>query len=140
LLGSEQVTTFEAGSHVEAMTIYDRLFGRGAYTTDQAWDHDLYPETWAERQRTAGNADSGERSVTAPPSSLNQHPRQILSTLFGGSDSRLIICSRFTASWISLALPTGGAACAAEETSVAMTMQAMDLDMAYSYPIRERQR
>jgi hypothetical protein len=48
------VTTFEAGSHVEAMTIYYRLSGRGAYTTDQAWDDEPYPEEWAERQRTAG--------------------------------------------------------------------------------------
>ena len=40
------LTTFEAGSHYEAMTIYYRLMGWGIYTTDQPWDVQPYPEEW----------------------------------------------------------------------------------------------
>jgi hypothetical protein len=40
------LTTFEAGSHFEAMTIYNRYLGRETYTSDQAWDHRPYPEEW----------------------------------------------------------------------------------------------
>jgi hypothetical protein len=40
------LTTFEAGSHFEAMTIYYKLMGWGQYTTDQEWDHKPYPEEW----------------------------------------------------------------------------------------------
>jgi len=43
--------TFEAGSHFEAMTIYNRIMGRGRYTTDQEWDLQPYPEDWARIQR-----------------------------------------------------------------------------------------
>jgi hypothetical protein len=46
------VRRFEAGSHFEAMTIYHHHYGWGEYTTDQAWDHQPYPEDWAERQRS----------------------------------------------------------------------------------------
>lgn len=41
---------FEAGSHYEAMIIYNRLLGRGAYTTDQPRDMQPYPAEWAARQ------------------------------------------------------------------------------------------
>jgi hypothetical protein len=40
------LTTFEAGSHNEAMTIYYKLMGWGQYTTDQEWDYKPYPEEW----------------------------------------------------------------------------------------------
>lgn len=42
------LTTFEARSHFEAMTIYYRLMGWGEYTTDQAWDYQPYPDEWFE--------------------------------------------------------------------------------------------
>jgi hypothetical protein len=45
------VRTFEAGSHVEAMTIYYRLCGFDEYTTDDAEDYESYPEEWAKEQR-----------------------------------------------------------------------------------------
>jgi hypothetical protein len=44
---------FEASSHFEAMTIYYRLLKRGAYTTDQEWDHEPYPDAWLEIQQSA---------------------------------------------------------------------------------------
>jgi hypothetical protein len=34
---ARMLTTFEAGSHFEAMTIYNRMFGREPYETDQPW-------------------------------------------------------------------------------------------------------
>lgn len=40
------LTTFKAGSHFEAMTIYNRFLGREAYTTDQPWDYEPYPMEW----------------------------------------------------------------------------------------------
>jgi hypothetical protein len=40
------LTTFKAGSHFEAMTIYNQFLGREAYTTDQPWDYTPYPEEW----------------------------------------------------------------------------------------------
>ncbi len=46
------LTTFEAGSHFEAMTMYNRLLGRGAYTTDQVSDYEAYPEEWLHEQRS----------------------------------------------------------------------------------------
>lgn len=45
------VKTFAAASHFEAMTVYYALYGRGAYTTDQTWDFEPYPEEWALAQR-----------------------------------------------------------------------------------------
>ena len=42
------VHTFEAGSHFEAMTIYYRYRGWGAYTTDFAIDYEPYPDEWSE--------------------------------------------------------------------------------------------
>jgi len=48
------LTTFEAGSHVEAMTIYNRYLGRGPYTTNEPWDYQPYPDEWlAAQQRQA---------------------------------------------------------------------------------------
>jgi hypothetical protein len=50
--GARLLTTFEAGSHFEAMTAYHRYLDREAYTTDQAWDHQPYPTEWqVEQQR-----------------------------------------------------------------------------------------
>jgi hypothetical protein len=40
------VWTFEAGSHYEAMTKYNRFLGREPYTTDEAADFEPYPEEW----------------------------------------------------------------------------------------------
>jgi hypothetical protein len=47
------LTTIEAGSHFEVMTLYYRLMGWGEYTTDQAWDRAPYPEDWFEVPREA---------------------------------------------------------------------------------------
>jgi hypothetical protein len=44
------LTTFEAGSHYEAMTIYHRIVGYEPYTTDQPWDYQPYPEEWLTQQ------------------------------------------------------------------------------------------
>ena len=54
LLGPEAKlhSTFEAWSHFEAMTIYYRIFDRGAYQTDQEWDRQPYPDAWLDVQRT----------------------------------------------------------------------------------------
>ena len=52
--GARLLTTFEAGSHFEAMTAYNIYLDQGAYTTDQAWDHQPYPAEWlAEQQKNA---------------------------------------------------------------------------------------
>jgi len=48
-VGARLLTTFEAGSHFEAMTIYNRYFGREAYTTDQPLDFQPYPDEWQRR-------------------------------------------------------------------------------------------
>jgi len=42
--------TFEAGSHFEALTIYNRFLGRERYTTQQPWDFEPYPEEWVREQ------------------------------------------------------------------------------------------
>ena len=44
--GARLLTTFEAESHFEAMTIYYTYLDRGAYSTDQEWDYEPYPEEW----------------------------------------------------------------------------------------------
>jgi hypothetical protein len=49
--GSRCVRTFEAGSHFEAMTIYNRILGRAPYTTTFEQDYAPYPDDWAVRQR-----------------------------------------------------------------------------------------
>ncbi|MEQ1899351.1 MAG: hypothetical protein ABL866_01315 [Devosia sp.] len=48
----QQVTTFSADSHFEAMTIYYRIWEWGTYATDHDWDYEPYPESWAQRQKT----------------------------------------------------------------------------------------
>lgn len=49
--GARLVTTFEASSHLEAMTKYYALYQRGAYVTDYPPDHNPYPQEWRIRQR-----------------------------------------------------------------------------------------
>jgi hypothetical protein len=52
--GARLLTTFEAGSHFEAMTIYNRYLRRETYTTNEPWDYQPYPDDWmAEQQRQA---------------------------------------------------------------------------------------
>lgn len=51
LQGARLITTFTAGSHFEAMTIYNRILGRGTYTTAYQWHHDPYPEEWRATQQ-----------------------------------------------------------------------------------------
>lgn len=45
------LTTFEAGSHFDAMTIYNRYLGRGPYTTHESWDYQPYPDEWLAEQQ-----------------------------------------------------------------------------------------
>ncbi len=52
--GARLVTTFEAGSHFEAMTIYNRLLEREEYTTDEPLAYEPYPEEWLTVQRGSG--------------------------------------------------------------------------------------
>jgi hypothetical protein len=47
------VWTFEAGSHFEAMTEYNKFLGREPYATDQERDHAPYPDEWLQRQRAS---------------------------------------------------------------------------------------
>jgi hypothetical protein len=52
--GARLLTTFEAGSHLEAMTTDHRYLGRGEFTTVEPWGHQPYPDEWrAEQQRQA---------------------------------------------------------------------------------------
>lgn len=37
--GARLLTTFKAGSHFEAMTIYHNYLGREKYTTSEPWDY-----------------------------------------------------------------------------------------------------
>lgn len=53
--GARLLTTFQAGSHFETMTIYNRYLGRGPYTTNEQWHYEPYPDEWlAEQERPAG--------------------------------------------------------------------------------------
>jgi hypothetical protein len=53
--GARLLTTFEAGSHFEAMTIYNRYLGREPYATNEPWDYQPYPDEWlAPQQRRTG--------------------------------------------------------------------------------------
>jgi hypothetical protein len=46
---------FVAESHFEAMTIYNRILGRGPYETDfLAQDAAPYPDAWRDAQEAAG--------------------------------------------------------------------------------------
>jgi hypothetical protein len=49
--GARLLTTFEAGSHFEAMVIYHRYLGQEAYTTNQPQDHQPYPDEWLTAQQ-----------------------------------------------------------------------------------------
>ena len=46
------LTTFEAGSHFEAMTTFNHYLGRETYTTREPWDHEPYPDEWLAEQRS----------------------------------------------------------------------------------------
>jgi hypothetical protein len=48
--GARLLQTFEAGSHFEAMTLYNSLLGREVYTTEQPWVYEPYPEEWRHAQ------------------------------------------------------------------------------------------
>ena len=51
--GARLLTTFEAGSNFEAMSIYNRYLDREPYTTTEPWDHEPYPEDRRAMQRDA---------------------------------------------------------------------------------------
>jgi len=51
--GGRLLTRFEAGSHFEAMTIYHRLLGREMYASQQASDHEPYPDEWLAEQQSS---------------------------------------------------------------------------------------
>jgi hypothetical protein len=44
--GAKLIATIEASSHFEAMTKYNAMLERGAYTTEFESDHKIYPEEW----------------------------------------------------------------------------------------------
>jgi hypothetical protein len=46
------LTTFEAGSHFEAMTIYNRYLRHESYTTREPWDFEPYPDEWLAEQNS----------------------------------------------------------------------------------------
>jgi len=48
---AHMVHVFEASSHHEAMTVYNKFLGREPYQTDQSSDFEPYPSEWAARQR-----------------------------------------------------------------------------------------
>ncbi|MGF6274262.1 hypothetical protein ABIB38_002641 [Massilia sp. UYP11] len=45
------VATFEAASHIEAMTKYYSMYGRGEYATTHSSDYHPYPDAWRVRQK-----------------------------------------------------------------------------------------
>ena len=47
---AHMVHVFKAGSHNEAMTIYNKFLGREPYQTDHPSDFEPYPSAWAARQ------------------------------------------------------------------------------------------
>ncbi|MBL8822643.1 MAG: hypothetical protein JNJ77_08660 [Planctomycetia bacterium] len=52
--GARLLTTFKAGSHFEAMTIYHNYLGREKYTTSEPWDYEPYPDEWLPEQQLNG--------------------------------------------------------------------------------------
>src|SRR5262249_11721454 len=50
--GAELVWTFEARSHLEAMTIYHRRVHGENYWTDEEWADDPYPDEWLDAQKS----------------------------------------------------------------------------------------
>jgi hypothetical protein len=48
--GAKLIATIEASSHFEAMTKYNAMLGRGAYTTNFESDRESYPEEWRAKQ------------------------------------------------------------------------------------------
>ena len=50
--GARMLTTFEAGNHFEAMTIYNRYLGREVYITNEPWDYQTYPDEWRAEQQS----------------------------------------------------------------------------------------
>src|SRR5688572_792108 len=51
---AQLLTTINASSHFEAMSIYYRLMGWGEYSTNEQWDHEPYPDEWLQEQESAG--------------------------------------------------------------------------------------
>jgi hypothetical protein len=49
--GARLIQAFEAGSHLEAMTIYYQLMGWSAYRSTQPAGAEPYPPEWLTRQR-----------------------------------------------------------------------------------------
>lgn len=45
------IATFEAASHVEAMTKYYSMYGRGKYVAAHPTDYEPYPNEWRIRQQ-----------------------------------------------------------------------------------------
>ncbi len=54
---ARMITTFEASSHFEAMTIYHQFLGREPYAAVQAWDYEPYPDDWLSQQHTRSAGD-----------------------------------------------------------------------------------
>jgi hypothetical protein len=53
--GAKLHMTFEAGSHSEAMTTYNRILNRGAYEASHERDSQPYSDEWLEVQLNGAN-------------------------------------------------------------------------------------
>jgi hypothetical protein len=58
--GARLLTTYEAGSHFEAMTVYNRYPGRETYTTNEVRDYRPYPDEWLAVQQRHAETDAAE--------------------------------------------------------------------------------
>jgi hypothetical protein len=51
--GARLVRVFEAGSHFEAMSLYNAALGREPYSSTEPWDLEPYPAEWFARQQAS---------------------------------------------------------------------------------------
>src|SRR6185436_1674301 len=49
--GAKKVWSVTAESHFDAMTRYYEYMGWGKYTSEEAWDHEPYPDEWLRVQK-----------------------------------------------------------------------------------------
>ena len=59
--GARLLTTFEASTHFEARTAYNKLLEYEPYTTDQEWDYEPYPAEWFIEQANTSKMPEGDK-------------------------------------------------------------------------------